>query len=93
VLYESVVLESVEQCRLTLGMLSRTPDIARHIRELVIRPQARYKSYFSPADNASVSYAVRKISSEKRLDALVTFKWDADELPYYEDIWFALRVG
>lgn len=92
-LYESVVLGSVEQCRLTLGMLSRTPDIARHIRELVIRPQAKYKSYFSPADNASASYAVRKIASEKCLDALVMFKWDADELPYYEDMWFALRVG
>ena len=92
-LYESVVLGSVEQCRVTLGMLSRTPDIARHIRELVIRPQTRYKSYLSPADNASVSHAVRKIASEKCLDALVTFKWDADELPYYEDMWFALRVG
>lgn len=92
-LYESVVLESVEQCHLTLGMLLKNPCIARHVRELVVRPQARHKSHFSPADNASVSYAVRRIAGEFRLDALVSFNWDADESPYYEDMWFALRVG
>ena len=92
-LYESVVLESAEQCCLTLGMLLQNPHIARHVRELVVRPQARHKSYFRLADNASVSSLVRQISGEFRLDALVSFNWDADEPPYYEDMWFALRVG
>ncbi|KAJ3492567.1 hypothetical protein NLJ89_g11208 [Agrocybe chaxingu] len=93
VLYETVVLESVEQCKGTLGMLSRRADIARHVRKLMIRPQRRHKSTFTTADNAVASSAVRKIASAMCLDALVRFQWDADEMPYHEDMWFALRMG
>ncbi|KAF8894365.1 hypothetical protein CPB84DRAFT_1782886 [Gymnopilus junonius] len=93
VLYESVVLESVDQCRLTLRMLSRRIDIARHVRKLVIRPQVRHVGYFTPADSSTASAAVRNIASAKCLDALVSFQWDADELPFYDDMWFALRIG
>ncbi|KDR74977.1 hypothetical protein GALMADRAFT_98043 [Galerina marginata CBS 339.88] len=93
VLYETVILESVEQCSLTLGMLFRRFDIARHVRELIIRPQVKQKTYFNASDSAIASAAMRKIAGAMCLDALVRFQWDADELPFYDDMWFALRLG
>ena len=92
VLYETVVLHSAEQCAVTLAMLQRRLDIARHVRELVIRPQAKYH-HFSPSDNLDVSSAVRQVAGAMCLDALVKFQWDAEEMPFLEDMWFALRLG
>ncbi|KAF9474701.1 hypothetical protein BDN70DRAFT_884538 [Pholiota conissans] len=93
VLYETVVLESAEQCRVTLEMLSRNQGIARHVQNLVIRPQSKYRRYLSAADNDSASAAVLQTAGSKCLDALKKFLWDADELPYNDDMWFALRAG
>ena len=93
VLYETVVLQSAEQCSLTLGMLRRRFDIARHVRELVIRPRTKYNNHFTASDNASVSSIVRQLAGTMCLDALVKFQWDAEEMPFYEDMWFALRLG
>lgn len=92
VLYETVVLHSAEQCVVTLAMLQRRLDIARHVRELVIRPQAKYH-HFSLSDNIAVSSAVRQVAGAMCLDALVKFQWDAEEMPFLEDMWFALRLG
>ena len=90
VLYETVVLHSTEQCIFTLGMLQRRFDIARHVRELVIRPQAKH---FNASDNAAVSSIVQQVAGAMCLDALVKFQWDAEEMPLVEDMWFALRLG
>jgi hypothetical protein len=92
VLYETVVLHSAEQCVVTLAMLQRRLDIARHVRELVIRPQSKYH-HFGPSDNHVVSSVVRQVASSMCLDALVKFQWDAEEMPFLEDMWFALRLG
>ncbi|KAF9568171.1 hypothetical protein CPC08DRAFT_679732 [Agrocybe pediades] len=98
-LYETVTLDSVEQCRVTLGMLSRRFDIARHVRNLVVRPHASKHAHasttgpFTQSENAAASFAVREIAGMCCLDALVRFQWDADELPFYDDMWFALRLG
>lgn len=92
-LYGSVVLNSVEQCSLTLGMLSRRGDIARHVRELVIRPQGRNIENLSPLERDIAASAVIQAVGSMSLDALVKFVWDADELPLHDDIWFALRIG
>ena len=93
VLYETVVLHSTEQCTVTLGMLHRRADIARHVRELVIRPQAKHHNRFNTSDNAVVSSIVQQVASAMCLDALVRFQWDAEEMPFFEDMWFALRLG
>ena len=93
ILYESVALESAEQCRLTLDMLARDQDIARHVRHLTIRPQSKYRSYLTLAENEVASAAVRRTVGSKCLDALVGFRWDADEFPCNDDMWFALRAG
>lgn len=92
VLYETVVLHSAEQCAVTLAMLHRRLDIARHVRELVIRPRAKYH-HFSLSDNLAVSSVVRRVAGAMCLDALVKFQWDAEEMPFLEDMWFALRIG
>jgi hypothetical protein len=44
-------------------------------------------------ENESVSAAVRVLAASKKLDALVKFIWDTDEVPLHEDMWFALRMG
>lgn len=90
VLYEKVVLKSAEQCTWTLGMLARRVDVARHVREFII---SLSKPFVSVIDNATASAAVRKVAGAMRLDALTKFCWDAEESPYHEDMWFALRMG
>lgn len=92
-LYESVSLNTLEQCSTTLLMLGRRPDITRHIRELRVRPHTRPSSDVSLSENAHVSATIRALAVSKRLDALVKFIWDADEMPLNEDMWFALRMG
>jgi hypothetical protein len=74
-------------------MLSRNHGIARHVRNLAIRPQSKYRKYLSSAENESSSAAMRQTAGLKCLDALKKFIWDADELPYNDDMWFALRAG
>ncbi|KAF8639546.1 hypothetical protein AX17_001451 [Amanita inopinata Kibby_2008] len=93
VLYEFVSLNTIEQCISTLGMLHRHPGIARHVRELYIRPQARWRSTLTVAENEQASAAVRSLAASMRLDALTKFVWDTDEMPLNEDMWFALRMG
>ncbi|KAF5385948.1 hypothetical protein D9615_002663 [Tricholomella constricta] len=93
VLYETVTLNSLEQCTRTLTMLQRRPDIARHVRELVIRPHSNNEVRHGVAVSLLASAAVRETAATQRLDALTKFIWDGDEKPYHEDMWFALRMG
>jgi hypothetical protein len=74
-------------------MLHRRPDISRHVRELHIRPQAKWRNTLTVSENGSISAVVRSLAASRRLDALTKFIWDADEMPLNEDMWFALRVG
>ncbi|PBK95600.1 hypothetical protein ARMGADRAFT_1011430 [Armillaria gallica] len=92
VLYTDVVLNSVDQCVATLAMLRRRPDVARHVRKLVVRPRRKGFYGFNFKDSALISAAVRDVVSCQRLDALTTFCWEDEELPYHDDMWFALRM-
>jgi hypothetical protein len=38
-----------------------------------------------------VSAAVRRAA--KNMEVLRTFAWDGEELPPYDDMWFALRIS
>ena len=93
VLYESVALKDLEQCTRTLWMLSRRPNIARHVRKLLIRLRSSSDCGQGVALSLLASAAVRDAAATQHLDALTTFIWDADEKPYHEDMWFALRMG
>ncbi|KAK7045618.1 hypothetical protein VNI00_007451 [Paramarasmius palmivorus] len=92
ILYAAVILSSAEQCTATLAMLSRRRDIARHVRELIIRPRSKKPSNHQFFDTVVASAAVRECAIAFTLDALSKFTWDSDELPYCDDMWFALRV-
>lgn len=74
-------------------MLARRMDIARHVRELTLRLQPKHTPTLTANDREAASAAVIQVASSMSLDALRKFVWDADELPFYEDMWFALRVG
>lgn len=93
VLYEKVTLNNIRQCIHTLAMLQRQPEIARHVRELVVRPHTNGKIRQRAVVNALASAAVRDAAATMRLDALKKFMWDGEEKPYHEDMWFALRMG
>ncbi|TFK53529.1 hypothetical protein OE88DRAFT_1717762 [Heliocybe sulcata] len=93
VLYTSVDLSSAQQCSRTLSMLQNRPEVSRHVRQLVVRPDddpRRKRRRYSPVDGYLVSAAVRQAAH--KLDALHTFIWDGEDLPPYDDMWFALRV-
>jgi hypothetical protein len=92
VLYASVTLCSAEQCSTTLKMLQRRPDIARHVRELIVKPGHLSTSEKRFSDSEIASAAVRDVAMSRALDALVKFTWDFDDLPLYDEMWFALRV-
>ncbi|KAF5383473.1 hypothetical protein D9757_006114 [Collybiopsis confluens] len=92
ILYASVTLHSAEQCSTTLRMLKRRPDIARHVRELVVKPSHLSSPDKQFHDSEIASAAVRDVAMSRVLDALVKFTWDFDDLPFYDDMWFALRV-
>ncbi|KAG6811141.1 hypothetical protein H0H92_008796 [Tricholoma furcatifolium] len=89
----SVTLKSIEQCNLTLWMLSQRPDIACHVRELYIKPSSSPDCKQSISVSLLASAAVRDAASTQYFDTLWKFVWDAEEKPYNEDMWFALRIG
>ncbi len=81
-------------------MLLRRPDISRHVRKLIIRPRRPGMYGFNREDSRLVSRLVKQLASERdakrpepKLDALTTFAWEDEELPFYDDMWFALRMG
>jgi len=74
-------------------MLQSRADIARHVRELVVRPRATSQARHGTAVSAMASAAVRDAAATLRMDALKKFVWDGEEKPYHEDMWFALRIG
>lgn len=93
-LYTKVTLNTTLQCEATLPMLVRHPEIARHVRELIVRPRPQGNSPASHYQGSlETSSAVRALASTLRMDALTTFAWDDEELPYDDDMWFALRMG
>jgi hypothetical protein len=87
------VLKSAKQCTTTLGMLRRRPDIARHVRKLLIKPDSKMSQKDQFLDGVVASAAVREVAMGRQLDALFKFAWHYDELPYHDDMWFALRMG
>ncbi|KAI0316506.1 hypothetical protein OF83DRAFT_1060236 [Amylostereum chailletii] len=97
-LYTNVNLRGASQCLRTLEMLSMRPDRARHVRSLCVVPDNHSTGLGTRpvwgravlADGYAVSAAVRRAAS--RLEVLQRFIWDGEELPPYDDMWFALRV-
>lgn len=92
-LYQSVVLNSAQQCTSTLAMLKRRTDIARHVRELMITP-SRSNSHQDQSfvDSRAASVAVAEIAASRCLDALSKFTWCDGETAYHEEMWLALRM-
>lgn len=76
-------------------MLHARPDRARHVRSLSLSPDfssGRTTKWGRSAlpGGYLVSAAVRRAA--KNLEVLRTFVWDGEELPPYDDMWFALRI-
>jgi hypothetical protein len=86
-------------------MLYARPERARHVRSLSVCPDSLTAGRGSGASSASassrwgrhalpdayaVSSAVLKVA--RHFDVLRCFVWDGEELPPYDDMWFALRI-
>lgn len=95
-LYADVDLHGVEQCEHTLGMLQRSPAIARHIRRLSVHPEEESSSHpdrdhVRAWDNAGVvSRCVMKAAPH--LDALSQFEWDGEDMLPDDRMWTELRT-
>lgn len=88
-----MTLDSPQQCIHTLRMLSRNPQIARHVQTLVVRPdhaEQTPRTRYTPFDGSVISGIVRQAAAH--LDALHTFVWDAEELPP-DNMWLSLLMS
>ncbi|VDB95926.1 unnamed protein product [Peniophora sp. CBMAI 1063] len=96
VLYAEVKLRGSIQCIQTLKMLVAHPERARHIRSLCLHPDdhgpfaARIWGRGALFNGYAISGAIRRLAS--KMEILQSFMWDGEELPPYDDMWFALRV-
>jgi hypothetical protein len=99
-LYRTVELNETVQCCTTLDMLYRHPDIARHVRKLVVRQGGRPDNHiatgstptfrlFSHLASSRVCAAVKRAAA--RMDALQSFVWGGEECPSEDDVWLVLR--
>ena len=98
-LYHTVELNETVQCCITLDMLDKHPNIARHVQKLVLRhggglksPQSVNSSAhrgFSYPGPSYVCAAVKRAA--RRLDALRSFVWGGEDYPWDDDIWHILR--
>jgi hypothetical protein len=85
-------------------MLYARPERARHVRSLSVCPDSLTAGMGPRASSSSSSrwgrsalpdaYAVSSavLSVARHLDVLQCFDWDGEELPPYDDMWFALRI-
>lgn len=87
-------------------MLYARPERARHVRSLSVRPDSLTAGRGTRVSSSSPSpsrwgrsalpdaYAVSSavLSVARHLDVLRCFDWDGEELPPYDDMWFALRI-
>jgi len=95
-IYAFVELQGPSQCEATLAMLQRSPEIARHVRKLVIRPEEQMRSKSTRQvrvwDNAgTISRMVG--SAAQHLDALQVFEWDGEDMLPDDRMWSGLRLS
>lgn len=93
-IYDVVELRQTDHCCNTLDMLGRHPEIARHVRKLVLRPKdtlARFTTFKGAiVDARLVADAVKGVAPQ--LDALHSFIWAGEECPVQDDMWHALKI-
>jgi len=92
-LYYSVDLKSSEQCRVTLKMFSKRPDITRHVKKLVVRPNNR--EWMIAKDRLDELWVVRLIENmavKHVLVNLTAFTWDGSDIPL-DSLWSTLRIS
>lgn len=78
-------------------MLYARPKRARHVRSLTVCPDPPAHNGRTPRwgrialpDAYAVSSAVRRAA--RHFEVLRYFAWHGEELPPYDDMWFALRI-
>jgi hypothetical protein len=78
-------------------MFGSHPQRARHVQSLVVRLDDNPSELGSQRrwgrralyDGYAISAAVRRAA--RGMEVLQRFIWDGEELPPYDDMWFALR--
>jgi len=89
ILYSTVELKTNKQCKTTLVALSKRPELSRHIRHLIIRPNTL--EWTDPGDEIDEDLVATLIGSmAKQLRTLEAFEWDGMEMPN-DNLWTALK--
>ncbi|KAJ7454684.1 hypothetical protein FB451DRAFT_1278980 [Mycena latifolia] len=94
-LYASLDLKSSGACRATLKRLDLEPNLAIHIRKLVVRPSrpSRWiRANETTVDESLVADMLAQLASSGHLENLHTFIWDGMESPN-DSLWLALRLN
>ncbi|KAF8148050.1 hypothetical protein B0H34DRAFT_738094 [Crassisporium funariophilum] len=91
-LYDTVILKSSKNCRVTLRMLKEQKDICAYVKKLAVRPNY-YLSWPKPDEQLDESWVVQMIGEiSKDLTTMHTFDWDGLELPS-DELWETLRIN
>jgi hypothetical protein len=79
-------------CRAMLKRLVLEPQLAAHIRKLVVRPNhpSRWGNE-KPVEESWVADVLEQLASSRHLENLHTFIWDGLESPK-DSLWLALRL-
>lgn len=92
VLYQSIVLQCNDHIIPALKSLKKRPDLAHHVKVLIVRPNQRIwtlNSEFRKLDEDEVIRLIEKLAPS--LANLHTFVWDGKAFPAHDDIWLSLR--
>lgn len=91
ILYTTVELRSNEHCREILHFLGHRPDITRHVRRLVTRPN--HPTWVALEEELDESWVADKIVQLAHdLHKLHTFVWDGLQTAP-DNIWVSLRTS
>lgn len=92
-LYDSVHLESPTQCQDTLMMLRNTPEVARHVLELIVQPDRMSNTVAGYEESKEWCKTISNLVAEcaTHMDALRKFTWNAVAALPQERMWAELR--
>lgn len=90
-LYANIELKTNKQCKTTLVMLSKRPEIAQHVRRLAVCPNAL--EWTAPGEEIDESLVVNLLARVcPSLRSLEAFAWEGWEMPS-DELWVSFRTS
>jgi len=92
-LYKRVELKTNRHCKTTLLALSKCPDLAQHVRKLVIRVNnPEWTDAGGEINEDIIASFIEKMATAGSLKGLRSFEWDGLEMPC-DELWLSLKLS